>query len=193
MSISVRKDFQFFFHHRNPIQAKAVIQEAKRLIRNTPKELDLKRLVKSYEPLTEGILNFTVCLFMIFKGHYPILNKYPQFVVDYRKRETEKVRKREINFIKGKLPTIPNELAEDPFDQTDTLNVCIANDSLVMRHQYITNHFQVRTLTQSRSDLETIKSNRDAYNENASDFTRGIQDATRARKMLLASFSRDMI
>ena len=54
MSMSVRSDFQFFFHHRNPIQARAVIQETKRLIRNTPKELDLRRLVKKFEPLSEG-------------------------------------------------------------------------------------------------------------------------------------------
>jgi len=54
MSMTVRSDFQFFFHHRNPIQARAVIQETKRLIRNTPKELDLRRLVKKFEPLSEG-------------------------------------------------------------------------------------------------------------------------------------------
>ena len=76
LSLSTKKDFHFFFHHRNPIQARQVIAEAKRLVRNTPRELDLKRLVKKYEPLSEG--------------HYPILNKYPQFVVDYRRRETDK-------------------------------------------------------------------------------------------------------
>ena len=76
LSLSTKKDFHFFFHHRNPIQARQVVAEAKRLVRNTPRELDLKRLVKKYEPLSEG--------------HYPILNKYPQFVVDYRRRETDK-------------------------------------------------------------------------------------------------------
>jgi hypothetical protein len=163
MSISVKNDFQFYFHHRNPIQAKAVIQEAKRLIRNTPKELDLKKLVKQYEPLTEG--------------HYPILNKYPQFVVDYRRRETEKVRKREIKFLKGKKENQEFEPGFDPFENNETVNI--------------------KTMTSSTSELELVETHRPTLNETnraaveESEFAKGLQNATRARKMLLASFSRD--
>ena len=51
-------------------------------------DLDLRRLVKKLEPLTVG--------------HYPVLNQYPKFVVDYRKRETDKIRKREIEMVKDR-------------------------------------------------------------------------------------------
>jgi len=152
MSMSVRSDFQFFFHHRNPIQARAVIQETKRLIRNTPKELDLRRLVKKFEPLSEG--------------HYPILNKYPQFVVDYRKRETEKIRKREVDFIKSKKDKNADRYYED--DPDETINV------------------KSMTLEGTKSEDFT----RSQISNN--DFKKGIEDATRVRKMLLASFSRDL-
>ena len=55
-------------------------------------------------------------------GHYPILNKYPQFVVDYRKRETEKIRKREVDFIKSKKEKNADPYYED--DPDETINVC---------------------------------------------------------------------
>ena len=41
-------------------------------------------------------------MYTLISGHYPILNKYPQFVVDYRKRETDKIRQREVEFLKSK-------------------------------------------------------------------------------------------
>ena len=51
-------------------------------------ELDLRKLCQPFEPLS--------------RGHYPILNQYPKFVVDYRKRETEKIKKREIDILREK-------------------------------------------------------------------------------------------
>ena len=41
MAMNRKEDFQFFFHHRNSIPAKQVIETAKRLIRNTPKSENL--------------------------------------------------------------------------------------------------------------------------------------------------------
>jgi len=35
-----------------------------------------RHYTKAFEPLT--------------KGHYPIFNNYPEFIVDYRKKETER-------------------------------------------------------------------------------------------------------
>ena len=58
---------------------------------------------------------------MSHSGHYPILNKYPQFVVDYRKRETEKIRKREVDFIKSKKDKNADPYYED--DPDETINV----------------------------------------------------------------------
>ena len=48
-------------------------------------------------------------------------------MVDYRRRETEKVRKREIKFLKGKKETqIPEfEPGLDPFEHNETVNVRI--------------------------------------------------------------------
>jgi len=37
LAMSRREDFQFFFHHRNSIPAKQIIEQTKRLIRTTPK------------------------------------------------------------------------------------------------------------------------------------------------------------
>ena len=58
---------------------------------------------------------------MSHSGHYPILNKYPQFVVDYRKRETEKIRKWEVDFIKSKKDKNADPYYED--DPDETINV----------------------------------------------------------------------
>ena len=44
-------------------------------------------------------------------------------MVDYRRREPDKIRKREINFIKGKKDPVLEE-----FDNNDTINV--SNDTI---------------------------------------------------------------
>ena len=112
--------------------------------------LDLRRLGRKFEPLSEG--------------HYPILNQYPKFVVDYRKRETEKIKKREINILRQKSAEFDPLSTQQNEEQTQFANCTI-----------ITNN-ETEKLNFSRTRPDT-------------DFARGIAEASRARKILLASFA----
>ena len=61
---------QYFFHNRNAVEVGTVIREAYRLQESTPAEVNPKRMLEPFTPLT--------------KGQYPIFNKYPKFIVDYQ-------------------------------------------------------------------------------------------------------------
>ena len=61
---------QYFFHNRNAVDVGTVIREAYRLQESTPAEVNPKRMLEPFTPLT--------------KGQYPIFNKYPKFIVDYQ-------------------------------------------------------------------------------------------------------------
>ena len=61
---------QYFFRNRNAVEVGSVIREAYRLQESTPAEVNPKRMLEPFSPLT--------------RGQYPIFNKYPKFVVDYQ-------------------------------------------------------------------------------------------------------------
>ena len=61
---------QYFFHNRNAVEVGSVIREAYRLQDSTPAEVNPKRMLQPFSPLT--------------RAQYPIFNKYPKFVVDYQ-------------------------------------------------------------------------------------------------------------
>lgn len=63
---------QYFFHNRNSVDVGAVLREAYRLQDSTPAEVNPRRMLEPFAPLT--------------KGQYPIFNKYPKFIVDYQVR-----------------------------------------------------------------------------------------------------------
>ena len=79
-------DFKYFFHHRNPISVQTILNEAYRLSEITPVDIDPKRMIESFQPLT--------------RGTYPVFNKYPKFIVDYQIQEKEKLRQEEMNYIR---------------------------------------------------------------------------------------------
>ncbi|CAF0809776.1 unnamed protein product [Didymodactylos carnosus] len=79
-------DFKYFFHHRNPISLQSILTESYRLSEITPIDLDPKRMIESFQPLT--------------KGQYPVFNKYPKFIVDYQIQEKEKLRQEEMGYIR---------------------------------------------------------------------------------------------
>lgn len=79
-------DFKYFFHHRNPISVQTIVNEAYRLSEVTPVDIDPKRMIESFQPLT--------------RGQYPVFNKYPKFIVDYQIQEKEKLRQEEMNYIR---------------------------------------------------------------------------------------------
>ncbi|CBY15935.1 unnamed protein product [Oikopleura dioica] len=145
LSMKSLEDFQFFFHHRNSIQASQIVDSAKKLMKRTPKNLDLRRLVKKREPLTVG--------------HYPVLNQYPKFVVDYRKRETDKIRKREIEMVKDRSYHLERSALHGG------TAVGIKENGEVSRLDF----------TRSRAE--------------SAELSKGVEDASRARKILLASFA----
>uniref|UniRef100_A0A3B3R1C7 TBC1 domain family member 31 n=1 Tax=Paramormyrops kingsleyae TaxID=1676925 RepID=A0A3B3R1C7_9TELE len=81
-----REDFQYFFHHRNNLDMGAVIREAYQLMESTPEEIHPQNLLADFEPLTQG--------------QYPIFNKYPTFVVEYRTQERERIRQQELEYLR---------------------------------------------------------------------------------------------
>ena len=115
--------------------------------------LDLRKLARPYEPLSQG--------------HYPILNQYPKFAVDYRKRETEKIKKRELDILRNK-----SNNTYDPTGLRDDQNIDLGRSTI---------------LTQSADG--TTEREEIALNRPNTDFARGVEEASRARKILLASFA----
>lgn len=90
-------DFKYFFHHRNPISMQTILNEAYRLSEVTPADIDPKRMMESFQPLT--------------RGQYPVFNKYPKFIVDYQIQEKEKLREEEMNYIRQRSFIFDNFLA----------------------------------------------------------------------------------
>lgn len=76
-------DFEYFFRHRNAISVGLLLKKTEFLYQKTIQNHENLRFSRHYmrpfEPLTVG--------------QYPIFNQYPEFVVDYRKKETERIRK----------------------------------------------------------------------------------------------------
>jgi len=66
---------QYFFHNRNAVDVGTLVREAYRLQDSTPAEVNPKRMLEPFAPLT--------------KGQYPVFNKYPKFIVDYQVRFDE--------------------------------------------------------------------------------------------------------
>lgn len=81
-----KEDFEYFFHNRNAVDVGTVMREAYRLQGGTPAEVNPKRMLEAFSPLT--------------KGQYPIFNKYPKFIVDYQVQERERIRHEELEYLR---------------------------------------------------------------------------------------------
>ncbi|PWA32361.1 hypothetical protein CCH79_00012071 [Gambusia affinis] len=79
---SQKKDFEYFFHHRNNLDVAAMIKEAYRITGSTPAAIHPRTLLSDFTPLTSG--------------QYPIFNQYPEFIVEYQSRERERIRLQEM-------------------------------------------------------------------------------------------------
>ncbi|XP_029958071.1 TBC1 domain family member 31 [Salarias fasciatus] len=83
---SQRRDFEYFFHHRNNLDVGAMIKEAYRLMGSTPADIHPRNLLSDFTPLT--------------KGQYPVFNQYPEFIVEYQNRERERIRLQETEYLR---------------------------------------------------------------------------------------------
>ncbi|UJR25384.1 hypothetical protein I4U23_006732 [Adineta vaga] len=63
-----------------------ILTEAYRLSEVTPVDIDPKRMIESFQPLT--------------RGQYPVFNKYPKFIINYQIQEKEKLRQEEMDYIR---------------------------------------------------------------------------------------------
>ncbi|XP_041045481.1 TBC1 domain family member 31 isoform X1 [Carcharodon carcharias] len=86
LQCNIKGDLEHFFHHRNNLDLSAVIKEAYHLMDTTPEDINPKRMLDDFVPLT--------------KGQYPIFNKYPKFVVNYQTKEREKIWHEELDYLK---------------------------------------------------------------------------------------------
>ncbi|XP_038145493.1 TBC1 domain family member 31 isoform X1 [Cyprinodon tularosa] len=83
---SQKKDFEYFFHHRNNLDVGAMIKEAYRIMCSTPADIHPQTMLSDFTPLTSG--------------QYPVFNQYPEFIVEYQSRERERIRLQEMEYIK---------------------------------------------------------------------------------------------
>ncbi|KAM4735303.1 TBC1 domain family member 31 isoform 2-T2 [Anableps anableps] len=83
---SQKKDFEYFFHHRNNLDVGAMIKEAYRIMGSTPSDIHPRTMLSEFTPLTSG--------------QYPIFNQYPEFIVEYHSRERERIRLQEREYLK---------------------------------------------------------------------------------------------
>jgi hypothetical protein len=66
-----------------------LLNEAKRMQKTTPDEIDPCKLLNDFEPLS--------------KGTYPVFNKRPSFISDYQKNEKAKILQQELNYLKERF------------------------------------------------------------------------------------------
>ncbi|KAF7226326.1 TBC1 domain family member 31 [Nothobranchius furzeri] len=83
---SQKKDFEYFFHHRNNLDVGAMIKEAYRLMGSTPADLQPQTMLSGFTPLTSG--------------QYPVFHQYPAFIVEYQSRERERIRLQEVEYLR---------------------------------------------------------------------------------------------
>ncbi|XP_011603682.2 TBC1 domain family member 31 isoform X1 [Takifugu rubripes] len=77
-----KHDFEYFFHHRNTLNMGMMIKEAYCIMDSTPSDIHPRNMLSDFTPLP--------------KGHYPVFNHYPEFIVEYQNREREKIRLEEM-------------------------------------------------------------------------------------------------
>uniref|UniRef100_A0A3Q2P7U2 TBC1 domain family member 31 n=1 Tax=Fundulus heteroclitus TaxID=8078 RepID=A0A3Q2P7U2_FUNHE len=83
---SQKKDFEYFFHHRNNLDVGAMIKEAYRIAGSTPADIHPRTMLSDFTALTSG--------------QYPVFNQYPEFIVEYQSRERERIRLQEMEYLK---------------------------------------------------------------------------------------------
>lgn len=88
---------QYFFHHRNTLDMGMMIKEAYRIMDSTPSDIHPRNMLSDFTPLP--------------KGHYPVFNHYPEFIVEYQNREREKIRLQEMGHQCERCVGIENLLA----------------------------------------------------------------------------------
>ncbi|CAH1780305.1 unnamed protein product [Owenia fusiformis] len=92
MNCTELDDFKYFFHHRNAVDVREVIEEAYRLQKGTPNDVNPEVKLEDFQSLT--------------KGQYPVFNKFPKFIVDYQVREREKIQKEEEEYLRQRQLTL---------------------------------------------------------------------------------------
>ncbi|KAL9974989.1 hypothetical protein ACROYT_G012102 [Oculina patagonica] len=139
-----KEDFEYYFHNRNAVEVGTVIREAYRLQDSTPAEVNPKRMLEPFIPLT--------------RGQYPIFNKYPKFIVDYQVQERERIRQEELEYLRQRqLAQEMKEVAaqrqqeEEAFYRQQELMVDAENQRRAMIGQ------EEQKLTDQRSRLQAMK------------------------------------
>ena len=104
-SIKTVADYTFYLTRVNVVNIKHVINRAYTMMKSTPKSLISNRgLCNTFEPLSQG--------------SYPIYNKYPTYIVNYRNQLKEKIRFQEQEYIRrrkmtGEVSRLADQLVKD--------------------------------------------------------------------------------
>ncbi|CAG12858.1 unnamed protein product [Tetraodon nigroviridis] len=91
-----KRDFEYFFRHRNTMDMRNMIKEAYRIMDSTPADIHPKNMLSDFTPLT--------------RGQYPVFNHYPEFLVEYQRRKREEMQLIEMRHLCERCVSAENEL-----------------------------------------------------------------------------------
>lgn len=77
---------KYFFSRANPVNINLLLGDAYRLMKKTP---------KSFAPIMKPF-------HAVDRGHYPVFNAYPEYIVNYQKKLREKIRMEEEDYLRKK-------------------------------------------------------------------------------------------
>nr|XP_046256314.1 TBC1 domain family member 31 [Scatophagus argus]XP_046256315.1 TBC1 domain family member 31 [Scatophagus argus] len=139
-----KRDFEYFFHHRNNLDVGAMIKEAYRLMSSTPADIHPRTLLCDFTPLT--------------KGQYPVFNHYPEFIVEYQSREREKIRLQEMEYLRERQEV--SALREDFVRRQAEEEAYYAQQELMQKAEEQRRNIlaqEEEKLTQQRAKLAAMK------------------------------------
>ncbi|XP_017265374.1 TBC1 domain family member 31 [Kryptolebias marmoratus] len=139
-----KKDFEYFFHHRNNLDVGAMIKEAYRLMSSTPADVHPRAMLSDFTPLTSG--------------QYPVFNQYPEFIVEYQSRERERIRLQEMEYLRERQEL--SELRSDFVRRQAEEKAYFAQQDLLQKAEEQRRHIlaqEEEKLTEQRTKLAAMK------------------------------------
>ncbi|KAI3384871.1 hypothetical protein SNEBB_008493, partial [Seison nebaliae] len=172
-------DYVFFFHHRNSISIKQLIVTAHQVGRRLPDKLNWLKTFNPFEPLPEMT--------------YPVFNKYPKFIVDYRQKEISRLKEEELKNEKirkdeqSKRKELKNLIREKT---TNYRQQRILDESNILQRYEITNCKMTKDKTEKKHPKELVEEKERQIGEDTSKLM--LIDDHENYERMLKQFSSDL-
>lgn len=96
-----------FFHGQSSSSVLSVVHRAHQIIASTPPELQPDRLLATLTHVDGNVekidaypVRSSACFYPLTTPHYPIVTRYPKFIVDFHIRERERIREEEKEYLR---------------------------------------------------------------------------------------------